>query len=273
MNVTKPIFALLFCSHILSACIAVPRFVDEPYSDLAYLKTGSTTKNDVIDQMGEPGATYLQETEFVYTKFRPTSSVALMAPGGIGYSDGDQYFLQLIFDAQGVLSDFQLESGFRQPSGCIASGWCAGYGKYGNQVWRIADRKQEIIAKQFSVAGDRCGIYFAGPTPATTEVSIDGRRMGAILGKPFFQYWNVEPGNHDIAIELQPGAKESWSLRTLPSLQLDCMGGDLIFIQLKAGWSTFSLDLLDRSEGREQIGERRLIVPGPMRGISEDQLN
>jgi len=56
---------------ILGGCVPFPRFVEEPYTDeVPNLTIGITTKNDVLDLLGEPGSTYARESEYVYAESR-----------------------------------------------------------------------------------------------------------------------------------------------------------------------------------------------------------
>ena len=77
------------------------------------LKVGSTTKNDILNKFGEPGATYSRESTFVYTDFQV--EVGFLTPlAGSQPAVGQQHFLILSFDQDGVLSDYYVESSMRK---------------------------------------------------------------------------------------------------------------------------------------------------------------
>jgi hypothetical protein len=252
---------LMLLSLALSGCIPVPRFVEEPFQeDVPGLIAGLTTKDDVLQLFGEPGATYEQESVFVYAKFQET--ITFIGPD---MTFGNQHFLVLSFDQNGVLGEFSIDTDAPDFRGCSASGWCSAYGA---RVLRLADSGQDAIAKRFLSPGDRCGIYIYGPISPLVAVSIDGQSIGGVFSKRYFQFWKVDPGTHEVALVLQPGEEERWGLKNLPSVSATCAEGELVFIRLKKGWTRAFLKVVEPSEGRKQIEERRLIVSGPMRRIS-----
>lgn len=256
---------ILSLALILGGCLAAPNFDEEPYTeDDLGLIAGTTTKREVLQLLGEPGATFEQESVFVYTEFQAQVTVAYVG------SFGELHFLLLSFSKDGVLSEYSIESATPDMHGCITSGWCSAHG---NRVLRLADAGQDAMAKQFSVANDRCRIYVYGPITPLVAISIDGRSIGGVFSNRYFQFMNVDPGSHRVAIEMQPGEKKRFGMGDLPSISFDCDGDELIFIRLKRGWSAASLEMVSQSEGREQIRKRQLIVSGPMRSIPAGGLN
>jgi hypothetical protein len=250
---------LIFLSLIVSGCIPVPTFEGEPFSDeVSNLKAGVTTKNDVIERLGEPGATFSQESEFVYTDYQ--SEVAFISIGGGGATAGRLHFLVLIFDEDGVLAEQYVRSGSGS-SGCIQSGWCAGHA---NRVMRLADYYKDTRAKQFAVEGDQCGIYLYGHFSPTVVVNLDGNSTGNIFGKNVFQYFEVTADTHELRLTREPGAKIRWGEQKElpPPLAIDCAEGESVFIEVNNSRG-YSLELqYDADEGREQVLKRDLVVPG-----------
>jgi hypothetical protein len=272
LKATRCLIALIVWSLTLSACIAVPRFVDEPYSDLSYLKTGSTTKNDVISLMGEPGTTFLKESEFVYTEFQAKSSVGLPGLGGRieWYDEGDQHFLQLTFDEHDTLSDFRVESGFRNPNGCIPSGWCTSW----NWAFRLADLPEDIQAKQFTAVEGQCRIYwYSHSNLLPMTLNLDGKEMGQVFFREeFFQTWKIDPGLHAMIFSMPPDWK--W-IGVNPDNQkltesFDCQKGEVLIMEYRRGFfSKAPIQIHDNAEGRDEVSKRRLILTGSLRKTAD----
>lgn len=247
---------------VLGGCVPFPRFVEEPYTDeVPGLELGLTTKKDVLELLGEPGATFAGGSEYVYTEFQ--EQVTLIGPD---ITIGESHYLVLSFSEDGVLSNYFIESSAPDFHGCIDAGWCA---DFQDRVQRLADAEQDAAVKQFKTSEDQCVIYTYGFFGSVVAVNIDGEDKGAIFGKKYFQCWSIEPGSHEIALTLQPGVKETWALKDLPSMSFDCVAGELVFIHLRRGWWTNVFEQVDPSEGRNEILERRLVISGPMRKIPD----
>lgn len=262
MTASRLYVGSIFLSLILRGCIPLPYPEKEPYSDdVNNLKVGSTTKNDILGQFGEPGATYSSNSVFVYTDFQ--SEVVLLGFGGAVGALGEQHFLVLSFDEDGVLSDHFIKSGDSDSHGCIDAGWCSGAL---NRVLRLSNAEQDARAKQFSAASDQCGIYVYGHFGWLFTVSLDGKDMGGVFSKRYFQNWEIDPGIHEIVISPQPGVN-AWGWGKNPSLSISCAEGEILFIEFKNLWSRSLEQERDDAEGREQIKDRRLILSGPMRKI------
>jgi len=254
---------LILFSLILSSCIPIPTFEGEPFSDdVTNLKVSITTKKDVLDRLGEPGATFSQESEFVYTDFQ--SEVALLAPAGAG-SIGKLHFLVLTFSEEDVLMDMYVRSGYGSHM-CIDTGWCAGYQ---NRVMQLASYEQDARAKQFTLEGNQCGIYLYGHFSPTTVVTLDGKSTGNIFGKRIFQYFKVTPGAHELKFVREPGVKKRWGEAEIPPpFKIDCIEGEVVFIEVNKPYHGYSLIRQhDVGEGREEVQKRDLVIPGYARKI------
>lgn len=259
MTASRLYVGSIFLSLILSGCIPIPTFEGEPYSDeISNLKVGITTKNNVLDLLGEPGATFSRESEFVYTDYQ--SEVVFIGPN---VTMGQLHFLVLSFNENDVLGDYFIKSAPPDSHGCIDSGWCASQ----KRAFRLADKSEDTKAKQF-VAGNQCGIYLYGRFQATISVTLDGKDMGFVFGKRHFQHWKIIPGSHEIAQVAQPGIS-TWGMPEFPSLSIDCVGGEIVFIKVNSFWG-YSLEReRDDAEGREQIRKRHLAIPGRRRKIPD----
>ena len=160
-----------------------------------------------------------------------------------------------------MLSDYFIESSRPDSYGCIEAGWCVGY--Y-DRVLRLADKLEDYNAKQFNVAEDKCGLYIYGPSNPLMGVSLDGENKGSVFSKRYFQHWKTDPGVHEINLFPQSRSGRGMHL----SLSLDCVGGEIVFIRYNQ-WSVALEQERDDAESREQIEKRHLVIPGPMRKISD----
>jgi len=261
VNDFRQYVGLIFFSLILSGCIPVPTFEGEPFSDDDLnLKVGITTKEDVLDLLGEPGATFSQESEFVYTDYQ--SEVAFIPFSGA--TTGRLHFLVLNFNEDGVLTDHYVRSGSGS-HGCIYTGWCVGYQK---RVQRLAYWEQDAKAKQCTVERNHCGVYLYGHFSPTTVVTLNGKSTGNIFGKKIFQYLEVTPGTHELKFVREPGVKKHWGESEIPPpLVLDCIEGEAVFIEVNDSRGYSLKQQHDVDEGCEKIQERDLVIPGYAREI------
>jgi hypothetical protein len=261
VNAPQQYVGLIFLSLILSGCIPFPTFEGEPYSDdVPNLKVGITTKKNILDLLGEPGATFSRESEFVYTGYQ--SEVVFIGPN---VTLGKLHFLVLSFNEDDVLGDYFIKSASPDSHGCINTGWCAGHQ---NRVLRLADAEQDAKAKQFTVKRNQCGIYLYGRFIPTTAVTLNGKSTGRIFGKSVFQHFQVIPGTYELALVREPGVKKRWGEPKLPPpLVVDCIGDEVVFIEVNNIWRLSLKQQHDGDEGREQIRKRNLVIPGHMRKL------
>ena len=241
-----------------------PTGAEHPYANVANeLSIGITTKDDVRPRFGRPTAVYSRGSTYIFTEYRNYWDIPFISaqPSGMGVSSlGKQHFLILDFDDQEILADMQLDDANELPGSCSDTGIC--HNGAGNVV-RLASKAQEANAKEFSIAGDRCGTYLyvhKEQNTRRTTVTLDDEYMGHVGQwgiRPFF-FWQLDPGKHELTY--QPGRGK---------LSFSCRKGELVFVLLKMKDGVpLSLEVVDNSEGREQIGgpglwhpKRKLIVP------------
>jgi hypothetical protein len=260
---------------MLGGClvIPVPTGEEHPYDKVnTDLLVGQTRKDQVIAKLGEPAAIYSQGSTYIYTatqgNWEITWVVIAPAPGGVGAGveiEGEQHFLILDFDEQGILTNLQLDVADDKIGSCSKMGIChdgAGH------VVRLASKAEEAKAKEISISSKQCGAYlyfdshgyFANRNTGQTAVSLDGEYVGYAgqWGAGTFFYWPLEPGRHEIAY--LPGQGD---------LTFDCRKSESKFVLLRIEDGVpLSLEVVNESEGRKQIRargfyypKRKLIIP------------
>ncbi|HKJ37758.1 MAG TPA: hypothetical protein VJ972_03210, partial [Anaerolineales bacterium] len=70
---------------LLQACVPIPIFEPEPYSDemLSQLTIGETSREEVVDMVGEPLGKWEDETVFFYRETQTVALIITTAPGGL----------------------------------------------------------------------------------------------------------------------------------------------------------------------------------------------
>lgn len=253
----------------LAGCV-IPVYVDEdePYLEVATeLRVGHTTKDYVLAHYGEPHATYLHGSKFVYSAFEKNWELPylLPGPGGTGVavgtgSAGDRHYLILDFDERGILVTQRVEVG-KGRADCTESGICFGRAKAGHIVWK-ADKTADTKAKEFPVSGNQCGMYLYLEKYSLSDqisVSLNGESLGQVnlVGSGFF-YILIDPGKHAIT------ANRITPKPVSVTLLVTCKENEHIFVRLKIKGSKSSpalLELVDASKGRKKIKWRLLIIP------------
>ena len=252
---------------LLNGCV-VPIPVDDevPYSGNApNLKVGSSTKNDVINLFGEPGAVYSHGSIFVYSDFEETWLMPyfLAAPGCCGADAGvatfgNRHYLVLNFDERDILENRKIEVGNGRAH-CSNIGLC--FTVIGHIVW-FADDEEESRIKEFPTLSSECGIYLyleGTVFPRQTSVTLDGDSLGYVgsIGAGFF-YIKVKQGDHEIIANQVNAEPESARLPVV------CNKNEHYFVRLKIrhnSKSTPILELVDNSTGRRKIRGRHLLIP------------
>jgi len=255
-------FCLLLLSVVLGSCIAIPIPVhdDDPFPNAREkLLEDRTTREYIFALLGEP-ASYEQGSEWVYTA--PEIEWAIVvATGGYGGGGGggtmligQQHFLILQFNDQDVVADYRFESAAPEPRSCTSSLYCH---DGANAVMRFADKSTESQVKDFKIAEGQCGVYLFGATKPKRTVLLDGEKMGTYWFGGSFFFWNIEPGEHQIAVH--DGNQASTS-----ELLVTCQENELIFIEnVRSFWENRSqLNIIESTRGRKWIAKksRRLIV-------------
>lgn len=258
MNAYRRNICLSLISVMLGGCV-FPAHIDQddPYTSARKkLLEDRKTKEYILALLDEPAAIYEQGSQWVYTASEIEWEVAAISPQAAGVQlFGKQHFLILNFDEQDVVRVYQFEFADAQPFRCTPSQYC--HDGAGN-VMRLADRGTESKVKEFPVSNNQCGVYLYGvgrTGRGNYTVTLNGARMGSVFMRPItFFYWNLNPGNHEIAVFPRPVV-----------LSVNCNKNELIFVRFNPGfWSdkTSKLEIVEASKGRKLIKEKiqRLIL-------------
>ena len=241
---------LLLMSVVLGSCIPIPVQQDEPFPHATEkLLEEPTSREYIYSLLGEP-ASYEQGSKWVYTA--PEIEWAMgNYGGGSTILQGQQHFLILHFDDQDVVEDHRFESAAPSPFSCTPSLYCHD-GAYG--VVRFADKITESQVKDFHITQGECGLYLYGQVSLERTVFLDGEKMGSYFIPNSFFFWNIEPGQHEIAVH--HGTDVSVS-----KLSVTCQESELIFIRLGAFFKAHQLSIIESAKGRKWVANkgRRLI--------------
>ncbi len=293
----------------LSACIAIAFPIqlpdEEPFKDekLAFIEIGKTTKEEIATAMSafpmekDEGEVWVKLTPqkfrggdwWLYAQTREELQW-FIAGGGYGGGgvdispDVDYRFLLIKFDKNGIVAGYELSSSER--SGCNRYGVCVRWPRY----TLLASEDEDRVVKQFDIPADRCGVYvygypnFAPPIWSEVPIRLDGHRVGWLLNKKQFFFWQLDQGVHQLAphspgVSDQPpnqlggleGMTEKWHV------EFSCAAGGLYFCELTLKSSGFSrkrfwtMEQRDTVEGRKAIAKRRLTLnyTGPL-GLKRD---
>lgn len=239
---------------MLDGCI-LPHHVDQddPFrvARELLLKDG-TAKEDIVQVLYEPGATYMQGSEWVYTAHQVEWEIWIIAPEQSGsgkYRYGKQHFLILHFNEQDLVVDHQFE--FVESSPCTPTQYCS---DWADHVMRLADRVTESKVKEFPVSNYQCGVYLYGVTGLQRQgiesVTLNGEIMGLGFMPQTFFFWNLDPGEHEIALHPTPIV-----------LAITCQDNELIFVRPKFSglWKRklISLEIVEDSKGRNWVKKKR----------------
>ena len=253
-------------AFLLEGCVAIPfpTGAEEPYATaVTELSVGITTKDDLPPRFGKPAAIYSHGSKYIFTEYRNYWNIPFMSaqPSGMGVSTlGKQHFLILDFDDHETLTGMQLDEANDLPGSCSDTGIChdgAGH------VVQLASRAEEASAREFSISSEQCGIYLYAHKDQNTRkttLTLNGEYIGFVGQwgiRPFF-FWKLNPGNYQITYHPGPG-----------TLSFFCRKGELMFVLFKMKDEVpWSLEVVDTSEGRKQVGssglwhpKRKLIVP------------
>ncbi len=274
----------------LSACIAIAFPIqlpdEEPFKDekLAFIEIGKTSKEEITTAMSDfPIKTDEGEVRVKLTpqKYRggdwwlyaQTREELQWFIAGGGYGGGgvdispdvDYRFLLIKFDKNGIVAGYELSSSER--SGCNRYGVCVRWPRY----TLLASEDEDRVVKQFDIPADRCGVYvygypnFAPPIWSEVPIRLDGRRVGWLLNKKQFFFWQLDQGVHQLGPYRGPYSPDVADQR---SIEFSCAAGDLYFFELtqKKSGGFFNLrtwieiEQPDAVTGRKAIGKRRLTL-------------
>jgi hypothetical protein len=265
--------ACLPCS--LVGCLILPVDDEEPFANdqLAFVEPGSTTRAEVLEQLGPPAlsrkgdriALYLDEEVKAWAMTQYGSGpIVKFACCVIEYDDED-----LVADAETV-------SRMDSSQGCTDDGLCfkAVYEQEGEigvafvGAYVFARPQDDLAAKVFATDSERCGVYLykTGSKPQfrdTLQVLRSGQETNYVDSTGYL-HWLQPPGPIEItAKELRGYSAVS------PVFTLECEPGALYFLNVKHSGTalgfltgkkklTWSLD--EPSVGKRQVDERRLIL-------------
>ncbi len=261
----------------LSACIAFPTELpdEEPFKDekLAFIEIGKTTKEEIATAMSDfamktdEGEVRVKLTPqkyrggdwWLYAQTREELKWVMVGMNDAEEMGGVDYrFLLIKFDNNGIVAGYELSSS--EGFGCNRYGVCAG----GPFHTLLASKDEDRVVKQFDIPADRCGIYVYGKPKYTVPVTIwlDGHRVGLLLDKKQFFFWQLDQGVHQLAPR-----PDSPHVADYTSIKFICAAGDLYFFELKGKSSGFfsipfwiEIGQPDVVTGRKAIGKRRLTL-------------
>lgn len=223
----------------------------EPEPEDGRFQLGQTTRADVMIIMGE----------------KP--SLILRGGGVLVYSETPKTFLIIEFDGDVV-------DAVTTTTACSYSGICvirAENKKHPPVVY--ARPGEDAMARDFNAKPEQgCAIYAYSDVQARDglidlqEVTLDQQPAG-ILHRSGYLWWLVEEGVHELEVL---GATLD-SKKHSPRLEIDCQPGKAYFIRTRTTtWSFLSsapglskrvpkyLEQVGESEGRKEIGKRRLLM-------------
>ena len=265
----------------LSACIVIPveRGDEELFKDdrLTFIEIGKSTKEEIDTAMSDfamekdEGEARVKLTPikfrdgdwWLYTQTRKETKwlIAAISPGGAAadtFGDADYRFLLIKFDNNGVVAGYELSSS--EGSGCNRYGVCVRWARF----MLLAPEDEDRVVKQFDISADRCGIYVYGkpksapPIWSYVPIWLDGHRVGWLLDKKQFFFWQLDQGVHQLAPR-NPHVSDQ------PPIEFSCAAGGLYFFELKPKRSgvfrpRFWIEIEQRDEvkGRKAIGKRQL---------------
>ena len=275
----------------LSACIGFPIQLpdEEPFKDekLAFIEIGKTTKEEIATTMSDfpmetdEGEVRVKLTPqkyrggdwWLYAQTREELKWLMIGPQDVGtIGDVDYRFLLIKFDNNGVVAEYELSSS--EGDGCDRYGICVRESHY----MLLASEDEDRVVKQFDIPADRCGVYvYRKPAvygeSAAVPIRLDGRRVGWLLNKKQFFFWQLDQGVHQLAphspgVSDQPpnqlggleGTTEKWHV------EFSCAAGDMYFFELTLKRSGFfrkrfwTMEQRDAVEGRKAIGKRQLTL-------------
>ena len=270
----------------LSACIAFPIQLpdEEPFKDekLAFIEIGKTTKEEIATAMSvfpmktDEGEVRVKWTPqkyrggdwWLYAQTREELQWFFVVLYEFGTTpDKDYRFLLIKFDNNGIVAGYELLSSER--SGCNRYGVCVRWPRY----TLLASEDEDRVVKQFDIPADRCGVYVYGES-AAVPIRLDGHRVGSILDKKQFFFFQLDQGVHQLAphspgFSDQPpnqlggleGTTEKWHV------EFSCAAGDMYFFELTLKRSGFfrkrfwiEVEQRDAVTGRKAIAKRRLTL-------------
>ncbi len=268
----------------LSACIFPTQLPDEePFKDekLAFIEIGKTTKEEIATAMSDfaietdEGEVRVKLTPqkyrggdwWLYARTREELAwIVLAGMDAEEIGDVDYRFLLIKFDNNGIVAGYELSSS--EGYGCNRSGVCVlmcylnDACPQGPVYTLLAPEDEDRVVKQFDIPADRCGIYVYGKPKSAFPIYLDGHRVGLLLNKKQFFFWQLDQGVH----QLDPSGPDDGNQG---SIEFSCAAGDLYFFELKTKSSGLftkryrvwkEIEQPDAVTGRKAIAKRRLTL-------------
>jgi hypothetical protein len=241
---------LLGLSGMLSGCIMVPIAVPEekPFEETAEasMQIGTSAHADVKAVFGEPEIT--DAHWWLYRDARAgwqwAGCAGVGGSGSCGTTDrgSTEYFLHVSFDAEGILSHYEI---FREDRLCEEHKVC-----FKNGLLMRAARNGDETAR----AG-HCPVYVYSDTDRDSlagVVEVNGRRVGTLVSTEGYLMHAVPPGRYLwIAFpsgEMMRGATAS--------LALQCDNSETHYLRYRSKIISPTLEAVDEATGQADIADR-----------------
>ena len=247
----------------LLACIAFPTDLpdEDPLKDekFAFIEIGKTTKEEIATAMSDfPMKTdegevrvkltpqkYRGEDWWLYAQTREELKWVIIGMNDAEEMGGVDYrFLLIKFDNNGIVAGYELSSS--EGYGCNRYGVCT----LGSSHTLLASEDEDRVVKQFDIPADRCGVYVYGNPKSAISIWLDFYRVGRLLNKKQFFFWQVDQGVHQLNHD-----------------KFSCAGGDLYFFEVNRKTGGFfstrfwiEIEQPDAVTGRKAIAKRRLTL-------------
>jgi hypothetical protein len=278
---------LMILSTVLYGCpfnlpVHKPSGDPFPFDKKGFAIVGYTTKDRVIEKLGNPSTSRLGERMFIYAGGQRdkvwVGGVLLLFYGG-GFLGGAMptYKTHLVifeFDVNDVVTavhqfygdEGEIESGlYIVNSGgysVFANKWDTkfekglidGVGVEANRDWYFSAKSLIIRAtknmgkqaKQFVVPPNKSVIYYYKKYSNNVEASLDNN-LSVDPGSDGFLMWVVDPGEHTIKCPYAQNIK---------GLTMHCYDGERYYLEHK----TEMIRVEDKSIGEEEISKRSLVI-------------
>ena len=268
--------AVFFVSVVVGGCVLplpLPMPHRPPYviGENVFITVGTTTRDDVEANLGNPTASYCEGREFVYVAFEQTAE--LFIAGGVpnlpaGQANvqaiGRDHILRIQFDDTGVVREYDLQiakGGWFGGESCTTSGACVSH----RSLFRYAPAELDAQAKRVRSVAGRCAVYVYWEQ-RETGLWIDGQKAAPIMPVNAFLWFALEPGPHSFWAHRAPQAQGGVAYpEDAVTLQTSCEPGSLVFVgqaHLRDDDRVQRLipGLMDPLQALPAIAERKLIM-------------
>jgi outer membrane protein assembly factor BamE (lipoprotein component of BamABCDE complex) len=217
---------LLLLVLSITACIYLPKYEPEPYKleVLAQIKPNETTREEVIELLGNPTISREDNGIWLYYYNRELGYIILVFPAG-GGQVVDPQFVLLEFH-QDTVSYVELVEDFETSRGCSNSGVCLYISDWETGTLEVTSRrKDDQEAKLFEPDSEKCGLYVV-TYHSQVYISVNSYKDVSISEFSYL-YKLLPPGTHEISFS-------SSSLGTLGSntMQVECVARSLVFVEI-----------------------------------------